>query len=67
MVELEVEAPSGLEGVEVEGPGLFSSSSTLLVLWIQRILTCVKLLPHFWSGRKRASNLTFNIMTRLIP
>lgn len=59
MVELEVEAATGLKGVKVEGPGLFSSSSSLLVLWIQRILTCIKLLPHFWSGRKEG--VKFNI------
>lgn len=56
MVELEVEAAAGLKGVEVERPGLFSSSSTLLVFWVEGILPCVKLLPHFWQDRKNGED-----------
>lgn len=53
MVELEVEAAAGLKGVEVERPGLFSSSSSLLVFWVEGILSCVKLLPLFWNENEK--------------
>lgn len=49
VVKLEVEAPARLEGVKVEGPGLLSSATALLVFGVQRILTGVKFLPHFWK------------------
>lgn len=60
LVELEVEAAAGLEGVEVERPALSpASTSALLVFWVQGILTCVKLLPHFWQddGKNGGTNL----------
>ncbi len=47
VVELEVEAATRLEGVEVERPAL-SSTFALLVFRVQRILAGVELLPHFW-------------------
>lgn len=58
VVELEVEAASWLKGVEVERPGL-SSTSALLVFGVQWILACVKLLPHFWQNneKKRGTSL----------
>lgn len=50
VLEFEVEAAARLEGVKVERPGLLPSSS-LLVLWVQRILPGVKLLSHFWKTK----------------
>ena len=50
VLEFKVEAAARLEGVKVERPGLFSSSS-LLVLWVQRILAGIELLSHFWKEK----------------
>lgn len=47
VVELKLKAPTRLERVKVEGPGLLSTATTLLVLRVQWILARVKLLPHF--------------------
>lgn len=55
VVELEVEAAARLEGVKVERPGLVPSSS-LLVLWVQRILAGVELLSHFWKEKGETLN-----------
>lgn len=61
-MELEVEAAAGLEGVEVERPGLFPPSP-LLVLWVQRIFAGVELLPHFWEGKRRDAEFAQRIPT----
>lgn len=49
VLELEVEAASRVKGVEVMRPAVSSSPPTLLALWVQGVLTRVKLLPHFWK------------------
>lgn len=50
VLEFEMEATARLEGVKMERPGLVPPSS-LLVLWVQRILASVKLLSHFWKEK----------------
>jgi hypothetical protein len=47
VVELEVVVAARLEGVEVEGPSLATLTASLLTLWVQGVLTRVKLLAHF--------------------
>lgn len=65
VLELEVEAAAGLEGVEVEGPALLSPASALLVLWIQGILARIELLPHFWRDNGKRGRDTFNARNRI--
>lgn len=48
VVELKMEATARLERVKVEGPGLLSTATTLLVFRVQWILARVEFLPHFW-------------------
>lgn len=71
VLELEVEAAARLEGVKVERPLLVPSSS-LLVLWVQRILASVELLSHFWKEKGDLSSTsgisdTEEIMEEICP
>lgn len=53
VLELEVEATARLERVKVEGPGVSTAATTLLVFRVQWILARVEFLPHFWRDKKR--------------